>query len=239
MKILKKIYYKKYSKISYSLSGVDLIIDRMFSKVKKGIYIDLGCNHPIKHNNTYLLHKRGWKGINIDADKESIKEFNSLRKKDYNVNALITSKDGEQKDFYFYHNRSAINTVSKKLVNSRIKKPKITKKITGSSLNTIIDNSPFKNEKINLLSIDIENYEYEVLRDFDFDKYKIEVIVTEITNLNMPKLEIFNNSLENITSSQIYKLLTKKNFKLINWINSDLIFVNTDINLSFYFDNKT
>ena len=38
--IFKKIYYKKYSKTSYSISGVDLIIDRMFSKVKKGIYID-------------------------------------------------------------------------------------------------------------------------------------------------------------------------------------------------------
>ena len=73
--LFKKIYYNKYTKISYSISGVDLIIDRMFSKMKKGIYIDLGCNHPIKHNNTYLLHKRGWEGINIDADKKSIKEL--------------------------------------------------------------------------------------------------------------------------------------------------------------------
>ena len=40
--IFKKIYYNKYTKISYSISGVDLIIDRMFSKIKKGIYIDLG-----------------------------------------------------------------------------------------------------------------------------------------------------------------------------------------------------
>ena len=90
--IFKKIYYNKYTKISYSISGVDLIIDRMFSKMKKGIYIDLGCNHPIKHNNTYLLHKRGWEGINIDADKKSIKEFNNLRKNDYNISALVSSK---------------------------------------------------------------------------------------------------------------------------------------------------
>ena len=72
MKILKTIYYKKYSKVSYSISGVDLIIDRIFAKQKKGIYVDLGCNHPIKHNNTYLLYKRGWKGINIDSDIKSI-----------------------------------------------------------------------------------------------------------------------------------------------------------------------
>ena len=48
---LKKIYYEKYSKKSYSISNVDLIIDRLFSKIKKGVYIDVGCNHPIKYNN--------------------------------------------------------------------------------------------------------------------------------------------------------------------------------------------
>ena len=97
MKIFKEIYYNKYSKTSYSISGVDLIINRMFSKIKKGIYIDLGCNHPIKHNNTYLLHKRGWQGINIDADKKSIQEFKKLRKKDYNISALISDKKKKNK----------------------------------------------------------------------------------------------------------------------------------------------
>ena len=68
----------KYSKSSYSISNVDLIINRIFSKIDKGIYIDLGCNHPIKYNNTYLLYKRGWSGINIDSDQTSIEAFKKL-----------------------------------------------------------------------------------------------------------------------------------------------------------------
>ena len=72
MKFLKKMYYEKYVKKSYSISGVDLIIDRIFKKKKTGVYIDIGCNHPIKYNNTYLLYKRGWNGINIDLDEKSI-----------------------------------------------------------------------------------------------------------------------------------------------------------------------
>ena len=67
---LKKIYYEKYSKKSYSLSNVDLVIERIFKNKKKGIFIDVGCNHPIKYNNnTYLLYKKGWNGINIDLDQ--------------------------------------------------------------------------------------------------------------------------------------------------------------------------
>ena len=83
--LLKKIYYEKYSKKSYSISSVDLIIDRIFRDISKGIYIDVGCNHPIKYNNTYLLHKRGWTGINIDLDQTCINEFNTMRRKDHNI----------------------------------------------------------------------------------------------------------------------------------------------------------
>ena len=90
---IKKIYYSKYTNKSYSISFVDLVINRIFSKLKRGIYVDLGCNHPIKYNNTYLLYKRGWTGINIDSDETSIKEFNKFRKKDTNINAIVSSKN--------------------------------------------------------------------------------------------------------------------------------------------------
>ena len=100
MNIFKKVYYSKYKKDSYAISNVDLVIDRIFSKFKKGIYVDIGCNHPIKYNNTYLLFKRGWNGINIDSDEKSIKEFNKLRKEDYNVNTWISSSK-KKINYYF------------------------------------------------------------------------------------------------------------------------------------------
>ena len=101
LNFLKKIYYEKYCKKSYSLSNVDLIIDRIFLKKAKGIYIDVGCNHPIKFNNTYKLYKKGWHGINIDLDKESIDQFNSLRQRDTNIQALVTSLITRKKNFIF------------------------------------------------------------------------------------------------------------------------------------------
>ena len=42
MKFLKTIYYEKYTKKSYAISNVDLIIDRIFANKKKGVYIDVG-----------------------------------------------------------------------------------------------------------------------------------------------------------------------------------------------------
>ena len=145
--LLKKIYYERYSKKSYSISNVDLVIDRLFRDIKKGVYIDVGCNHPIKYNNTYLLYKRGWTGINIDLDETSIKEFNIIRKKDHNVQKMVGSSDGEEKEIYYYHERSAINTLSKELVEKRTTKPREIIKKTATTLNKIIENSPYRKKK--------------------------------------------------------------------------------------------
>ena len=226
--LFKKIYYQKYTKQSYSISNVDLIIDRLFSNVDRGYYIDVGCNHPIKYNNTYLLHKRGWSGINIDLDKTSIDQFNKLRKNDHNVQALVGSFDDEEKEIYFYHERSAINTLSKKLAEKRSTKPREIIKRNTISLNKIIENSRYKNKKINVMSIDIENHEYEVLKNFSFNKYKVDVIVTELHDLTQKNLEIYNQSIDFVINTNLYKLLIHNNYKLINWVNSDLIFVRKD-----------
>ena len=231
MNFIKKIYYNKYTKKSYSISNVDLVIDRMFASINKGIYVDVGCNHPIKFNNTYLLYKRGWNGINIDFDSKSINEFKKYRPKDYSIKKIV-SNDEEIKDVYIYHERSAINTLSEELANIRKTKPKKIIKEKTSTLNRVIEESPFKNKKINLISIDIENHEYEALKNFNFDKYKVDLIVTECHDMKQEKLEIYNQSIEFISNSNIYNLLTKNNYKLINWVNSDLIFVRKDFKFS-------
>ena len=54
--------------------------------------------------------------------------------------------------------------------------------------------------------------------------------MTEITDTSIKDLEIYNLSLDKIVNSSLYKLLIKNNYKLINWVNADLVFVNNKIN---------
>ena len=224
---LKKIYYEKYSRKTYSLSNADIIADYIFKKVKKGIYVDVGCNHPIKYSNTYLLYKRGWTGINIDADESSINLFNNFRKNDHNVCSLVSNND-EIKKFYYYHDRSAINTLSKKLVEKRLVKPIKTIERKSKTLNQLIEESPFKDKKINLLTIDVEGHEFDVLKNFNFSKYKVDLLIIELLDENIDVVEICKQNIETVMKSNIYNLLTKNNYKLVNWIHSDLIFARNE-----------
>ena len=221
-----KVFIKSltHKKISYSYGGVDLLILDIFKNQKKGYYLDIGCAHPIKNNNTYLLYRKGWNGINIDLDKENIDLFNSYRKRDFNVTAAVSDKEGET-DLYFYHNKSALNTISKQ--NADFQKADISsiKKIKTQSINKILENSPYKDQKIDFLSVDVEGSELDIFKNFDFNKYSPKVIVVEFLDLSLKKLEIKNLNINNIIRSEIFELIQSKGYTLANVLHSDLIFI--------------
>ena len=231
MNILKflSIFLKSFTtkKISYSYGGVDSLVANIFKDNNDGFYVDIGCGHPIKNNNTYLLNKRGWKGINIDLDEENIDLFNIYRKKDENINIAV-SNDNKEVDLYFYHSKSAINTISKEAANYQKAKVSSVKRIKSKTLNEILINSKFKGIQIDFLSIDVEGSELLVLKNFDFKKYSPKVIVVEYLDLSLPKLEIKNLNVKNVISSQLYNLITSNNYTLANILHSDLVFINND-----------
>jgi FkbM family methyltransferase len=200
---IQKLKSNNYIKKSYSGGAQDLIINYFFQNKKKGVYIDVGCYHPYNGNNTKLLYDRGWSGINI----------------------AISEKKGE-KDLYFFHNRSAINSLSE----IRKKEAKEIKRIKTKTLNSIIENSKFKDEKINLLSIDVEGHEIEVLRSVDLNKYFPEMIVIEFLERDiLDNMEFHNQNIDQIINSDIYQHMIKNGYHFVNWLHSDLIFVHNSV----------
>ncbi|MBL6786113.1 MAG: FkbM family methyltransferase [Candidatus Pelagibacter bacterium] len=211
----------KSKKISYSLTSIDLVVDYIFKK-NNGIYIDVGCNHPVYNNNTYLLNQKGWVGINIDIDKKSIELFNLFRKKDLNINLAISSKKTIL-EYINFHEKSPINKI-KTSENQNLHSSENVKKIKSDTLDSIIEKSPFKNKKIDFVSIDVEGHEIEVIKGFNLKKYKPSIIVIEYLDTSLKKIEIKNFSLQNIINSEIYKLMINNNYHMVNWLHSDLIF---------------
>ena len=208
-------------RLAYSHWGVDLIITKLLNSKNKGIYIDVGCHHPFLNNHTYLLYKSGWEGINIDVDYNSIDMFNFFRKSDVNIQTAVTDHKGEV-DLFFYHNRAAKNTISKEFGSDAKEK----KKINSDTLNNIIENSKFKNSKIDFVSIDVEGNEMNVLNGFNLKKYKPKLILLEFILPN--KKEFYEKDINEITNSEVYKFLIKNDYKLINWNHDDLLFMSLD-----------
>ena len=104
---LKKIfiYYNVYIrnfKFLFNSSQLkeDEYIISYFKKGYKGNFVDLGCFHPTRHNNTFQLYKKGWRGINIDLNKTTIGLFDEIRPHDINICAAISNKKAKTSLYY-------------------------------------------------------------------------------------------------------------------------------------------
>ena len=210
-----KFIFKK----SQSQFGEDIKILKHFQNKKKGIYLDLGCFHPIRQNNTYLLYKLGWSGINIDLNPLTIDLFNVARPNDINICAAVSNKK-TVKTLYFDHSLSSVNTISKRhliflkkaLGLNKFKKKKI-KTILLSDL--LIRN---KIKKIDFMNIDIEDSELDVLKTINFKHFYIKVICIEVINQ-------FHTKESKINKGKIVKLLRKNNYVLVHKTYVNYIFV--------------
>lgn len=54
-------------------------------------YVDIGAYDPIFASNTLNLHTAGWKGINVDASAQRMKNFYINRPDDININYAVAS----------------------------------------------------------------------------------------------------------------------------------------------------
>lgn len=52
--------------VSHSQAGQDLFVYEQSGRKTNGTFIDLGCNDPIVHSNTYALEELGWRGLLVD-----------------------------------------------------------------------------------------------------------------------------------------------------------------------------
>lgn len=202
--------------------GIDVLVDAILKSKKKGVYIDVGCHHPLINNNTYILYKRGWSGINIDLDFGSIDMFNYFRPKDDNQNIALTNKKSTS-DLYFFHNRAPKNTLNKRSGRGAKK----IKKINTDTLDNIIEQSNITIKEIDFLSIDVEGNEFNVLKGLNFKKYRPKVVAIELINKNINFF--YQQKIENIQKSKIYKFMIRRKYKLANWIHDDLIFVSNHL----------
>jgi len=176
------------------------ILDHVFKR-NSGFYVDIGCYHPIHRNNTYLLYKKNWRGINIDLSEFSIDLFNFLRPDDINIVAAISNKK-KKSIIYYQKNLSQLTTISKeqskKVFQGNIK----TKEVVTSTIDEILSKTKYVNSIIDFLNIDIENLDFEALQSLNFEKYDPKLICIEIHDYK-------------VEDSKVYDFLKKKNYQLV------------------------
>ena len=183
------------------MDNEDTAVLNYFKDKKNGFYVDVGCYHPIHRNNTYLLHKKNWSGINIDTSQFSIDLFNHMRPKDLNYNYAISNRNEIIKLFY-QKELSQLSTTERDQAETVFQGNIKEKEIQAFTLDEILNRERYKNTKIDFLDIDVEGADLKVLEGLSFDKFKPELVCIEIHTIE-------------IKQSDIYKFLINKSYELL------------------------
>ena len=197
-----------FRKTHYSQWGEDIAILSQARK-GKGFYIDVGAYHPLHYSNTHLLHRKGWKGINIDPNPDSIALLKLYRPNDTNLNSGI-AEQAETKTYYVFNHQSC-NTFSsahkETMLARRFMRLIREIEIPCIPLQSVIDTHA-KDIEIDLLNIDVEGMGLSVLRSFDITKVRPHIICIEDDDLDFSK-EGFASGIHEYLITHGYALFTR------------------------------
>jgi hypothetical protein len=215
-------YHRPGLRTTLSQFAEDVALARLLPDAR-GFYVDIGAFHPKFGSNTYLLWKRGWRGVNVDVDEYKMALFRRFRPDDTNLTIGISSKNGER-NFYFqegesYGSMSSFEPQFSASRGARLGRRVSSRVVPVRTLNWLLDqhvprSADGKQVAIDLLNIDVEGHELELLRDFDFARYRPRCICVEIHAATMTEL----------ANLPTYLLLRRANYDLVAWPAPSCIF---------------
>ncbi len=181
---LKRVLNPRAS-INYSQTGEDAIIRSLLDEHTPGIYVDVGCNDPVRYSNTLSLYLHGWHGVNIDANPHLIERFRALRRRDVAVCAAISDQPGEAVFHEFEDN--LVSTLSRDVLDVwQCKwKKRGERTVKTRTLDAVLREALPPDSEIDLLTVDAEGHDLNVLRSIDLDLFRPKLIVVEMHQMDL------------------------------------------------------
>jgi FkbM family methyltransferase len=165
---------------SFAQHGEDLEIMRLLDRLgARGPYLDIGCNHPFRLNNTYLLYRNGWRGLCLDPLPRFEPLYTRWRPQDKFRRAAISEQAGQLELFEF--EADVLSTLDPELARSYQAmghKLKGRVPVQAMRVDQAIRESRVEGP-LAFLSIDIEGHELSALRSMDLDLWKPALVCIE------------------------------------------------------------
>lgn len=179
-----------YGTFCHGQEGEDVLLKHFLGNQSAKFFVDVGAHHPIRFSNTYSLYQSGWRGINIDATPGSMRLFQALRPEDINIESVISDLH-DPLHFYIFE-EGALNTLDAQLARQYIASGwplQKTVELKPQRLSAVLDRHVPCGMEIGLMSIDVEGHELHVLQSNDWETYRPHIIVLELLDTPLRKLE--------------------------------------------------
>ena len=175
-----------HSGLYFSQFGEDCLLWHFFKGKWDGFYVDVGCHHPYRYSNTYLLHRfRNWRGINIDADAKAIALLREARPRDINLNYGVDLHSGTRTFTVF--DDGAVNSFDDEFAARQSAHYRVAARveIPVLPLAAILEQHLAVGTKIDLLDIDCEGCDDAVIASNDWTRFPAKIVLVEIHGMSL------------------------------------------------------
>jgi FkbM family methyltransferase len=142
------------------------------------------------YSNTHLLHRyRRWRGINVDLDERAVERFRQARPDDVNLHLAVSDREEDVEVIRFKD--GAVNTldpVAAQRLEGKFERDG-RRRMRTVTLASILAEHLRPDERVDLLSIDVEGVEERVLRGHDWERYPPEFLLVERHGLALGKVQ--------------------------------------------------
>jgi FkbM family methyltransferase len=167
--------------MSLSQNGQDLEVIKFYNNKYGGFFIEIGSNDGVKFSNTYLLEtKYKWKGICCEPIPYSFENLVKNRPNSICYNEAVYNKTGLKVTFDISNGCDMLSGITEHIDKHKpyVELNKTSIEVQTISLLDVLDNANAPSF-IEYMSLDTEGSEFEILKDFDFEKYTFGLIDIE------------------------------------------------------------
>ena len=186
------------------------IIGNKFDKT----FLEFGATNGLDLSNTFMLESSfGWKGVLSEPSPQWHTSLKENRKNSKIITKCIWTESNKKLDF-FESDAGEYSTLNDYLENDIKSMPGNTKlrkksgkliKVETISLNDVIKNY-FQNKAPSYISIDTEGSEYEIIKSFNFKKYRPQIFTIEHNHTKLEKK--IDDILKHNNYERIFRKLT-------------------------------
>ena len=191
-KIIKKLVRRLTKKRRYALNYLDIMIEP-FINYRNGFFIEVGANNGLSQSNTrYFEQYKGWRGLLVEAIPKLAEECKKNRPRSIVENFALVSEEYPFDTIEInYCNLMSVIDNQTLNVEEHLNKGKsyfpdegiYSINVPTITLNSLLEKHNIK--KIDLFSLDVEDYEAEVLRGIDFDIHRPKFLLIEVRDINI------------------------------------------------------
>jgi FkbM family methyltransferase len=152
------------------------LVWKFFGQKRDGIFVEVGANDPMAGSQTWLLEQNGWRGVLVEPQASLCEKLRPARPRSQ-VFQVACSSPGSEGEADLILTEYDGNATLKPQRDSHGINYVGAERVRITTLDSVLQAAGVS--RMDFVSLDVEGHEIEVMRGFNFEKYKPSLILIE------------------------------------------------------------